>query len=137
MDLLYINAYGVTRCYGGAEEGGWWYNHRHPLASIPVPAKRADGCEHCSQCDEARNGNGEYCVVEEDNLADELCDPKTGIVQHLAPVDLDKVRELGIHLENCFSDIEHGDIYSVLGGEQLLIITEQHPAHNDPRPRYE
>ena len=24
--LMYVNAYEVTRHYGGPEEGGWWYN---------------------------------------------------------------------------------------------------------------
>jgi hypothetical protein len=33
---LYANAYAVEREYGGAEEGGWWYNAGTPLASIPV-----------------------------------------------------------------------------------------------------
>lgn len=34
----YVNAYSVTRHYGGSEEGGWWQNHGEPLASVPVPA---------------------------------------------------------------------------------------------------
>jgi hypothetical protein len=33
----YINAYYVTKQYGGPEEGGWWYNHGEPLATIEIP----------------------------------------------------------------------------------------------------
>lgn len=32
----YVNAYSVARCYGGPEEGGWWYDAGEPLASVPV-----------------------------------------------------------------------------------------------------
>jgi hypothetical protein len=34
--VIYVNAYIVTRHFGGREEGGWWYNTGHPLASVPV-----------------------------------------------------------------------------------------------------
>lgn len=34
--VFYVNAYEVTRNYGGPEEGGWWYNLHIPIASIPV-----------------------------------------------------------------------------------------------------
>jgi hypothetical protein len=33
---LFVNAYEVTQGYGGAEEGGWWYDCGEPIASIPV-----------------------------------------------------------------------------------------------------
>jgi len=33
----YVNAYAVTRHFGGPEEGGWWYNAGEPLASVPLP----------------------------------------------------------------------------------------------------
>jgi hypothetical protein len=32
----WVNAYEVTRAYGGPEEGGWYYDVGEPLASIPV-----------------------------------------------------------------------------------------------------
>lgn len=32
---VYVNAYEVGQCYGGREEGGWWYDSGEPLASIP------------------------------------------------------------------------------------------------------
>jgi hypothetical protein len=34
--MKYVNAYIVTRHYGGPEEGGWWFNAGEPLASVPV-----------------------------------------------------------------------------------------------------
>lgn len=36
--LVYVNAYSVGRCYGGPEEGGWWFDAGTPLASVPVSA---------------------------------------------------------------------------------------------------
>ena len=38
-NMLFVNAYLVDRAYGGPEEGGWYYDTEHPLASVPVPAK--------------------------------------------------------------------------------------------------
>jgi len=32
----YVNVYSVDRCYGGPEEGGWWYDTGDPVASIPA-----------------------------------------------------------------------------------------------------
>lgn len=34
-EVQFVNAYAVTRNYGGPEEGGWWYDSGEPLASIP------------------------------------------------------------------------------------------------------
>ena len=31
----YMNVYRVDRCYGGPEEGGWYYDTGEPIASIP------------------------------------------------------------------------------------------------------
>ena len=36
MDTKFLTAYTVDRCYGGPEEGGWWYDNYQPIASIPV-----------------------------------------------------------------------------------------------------
>lgn len=35
---VYLNAYSVTRHYGGPEEGGWWYDVGEPVASVPFEA---------------------------------------------------------------------------------------------------
>lgn len=34
----WVTLYRVTLCWGGAEEGGWWYTTREALASLPIPA---------------------------------------------------------------------------------------------------
>lgn len=34
----WVTLYRIALCYGGAEEGGWWYTTREALASLPVPA---------------------------------------------------------------------------------------------------
>jgi hypothetical protein len=36
VDVKYVNAYRVSRHYGGPEEGGWWYDSGEPLASVPL-----------------------------------------------------------------------------------------------------
>lgn len=33
---LYVNVYEASRCYGGPEEGGWWFDTGYPILSIPV-----------------------------------------------------------------------------------------------------
>lgn len=41
--MLYVNVYHVSQLYGGAEEGGWYYDAGEPVASIPVKTKRDPG----------------------------------------------------------------------------------------------
>lgn len=122
--LLYVNAYEVTRHYGGPEEGGWYYNHHEPIASIPVKAISIKGhSDACYTCSQAREGNGEY----------ELC--KWGYqLKAIDPVQVDMLKR---HLENLFSDRVDGDIYSVLGGIDIMITVEDHIAKSDPIPHYE
>ena len=38
----YVNAYAVTREYGGPEEGGWWYDTGDVLASELCDGKHAE-----------------------------------------------------------------------------------------------
>jgi len=35
--MLYVNAYSVQRCYGGPEEGGWWFDAGEPIEGIVLP----------------------------------------------------------------------------------------------------
>lgn len=35
--IRYITVYEVDRCYGGPEEGGWWYNRYVPIETITLP----------------------------------------------------------------------------------------------------
>lgn len=32
----FVNVYRVERCYGGPEEGGWWYDTGEPVGSVVV-----------------------------------------------------------------------------------------------------
>lgn len=34
----WVTLYRIALCYGGAEEGGWWYTTREALVSLPIPA---------------------------------------------------------------------------------------------------
>ncbi len=43
--ITYLNAYAVTRHYGGPEEGGWWFNAGEPLASVPLTNPTEDQIE--------------------------------------------------------------------------------------------
>lgn len=40
--LVFVNAYAVERCYGGPEEGGWWYNRYDCLETYPTREKNAE-----------------------------------------------------------------------------------------------
>lgn len=107
--LYYINAYAVTRHYGGPEEGGWWYNAGRPLASIPWAAPEA------------------------------LMDNEGFILWDRYPKyekDIDKVKE---KLRQSLKSEEYGDIYSMLGGQAVNIRFEKEIAKPYPeeRPHYE
>lgn len=41
---LFVTMYSVTRCYGGPEEGGWWYDWYEPVkdAHIELPGEASD-----------------------------------------------------------------------------------------------
>ena len=43
-ELKFVTAYEVTRHYGGPEEGGWWYDWREPIDTVPTsdPAKMVE-----------------------------------------------------------------------------------------------
>jgi len=91
--MFYINAYSETRHYGGPEEGGWWYNHLEPLASIPIEAEEddqgiitpKDQLQFDVQCDYLREtlseyeygdiysvrGGSELAIIIQDHIAEE------------------------------------------------------------------
>ncbi len=127
--LLYVNAYEVTRHYGGPEEGGWWYNHQEPIASIPIRAISVKGHgDHCYQCDRARRE-----VIDLDGKVAKMC--KWGF--ELVPADMDQKDMFVKHLEDLYADVKEGDIYSVLGGTDVHVCVEDHPGERTPRPHYE
>jgi hypothetical protein len=128
--LMYLNVYEVTRHFGGHEEGGWWYNHHEPIASIPVKAVSVEGhSDVCRQCYMARRGETHHETGEKY----EMC--KWGY--DLKPVDQEKVDEFRAYLEDLYGDRREGNIYSVLGGMEVIISLEDHPGERTPRPHYE
>lgn len=42
VPVRFVTVYEVTRHSGGPEEGGWWYNWRRPMCSIPTEGTKAD-----------------------------------------------------------------------------------------------
>lgn len=149
-ERLYVNAYAVTRHYGGPEEGGWWYNAGQPLASVPIRAKRVPGCSPiCGQCRDAADGherNGqkvEFCreLPEDfDHLSDDDAArvyEQAPVAHHLVPAESPDATIAKLAEE--FSDEAEGDIYSVCGGVEVSVCVEDHTAALWPsrRPRYE
>jgi hypothetical protein len=130
--FLYVNAYEVTRHFGGREEGGWWFNLLEPIASIPIRAESVAGhSDICYTCNLARNGE----VDKNTGKPYKLC--KWGF--HLDANDPKQVEMFKKHLEDLYKDREKGDIYSVNGGTAISIVVEDHVAELYPkeRPHYE
>jgi hypothetical protein len=123
--LVYLNAYEVTRHYGGPEEGGWWYDHREPVASIPIPAMVHEGHQEnsCRHCDGVRAGI----------INDTYCDWSF----HILPVSDDHVEFFEAYLEELYGNRREGDISSVLGGLDIRIVLEENPGERTGRPQYE
>lgn len=40
--IVYVNVYSIERCYGGPEEGGWWYNWFNCIESYPCRNEVSD-----------------------------------------------------------------------------------------------
>jgi hypothetical protein len=128
--IMYVNAYAVKRYYGGPEEGGWYYNAREPLASIPIKAISKDGHDDgCYNCRMARLGN----THSDNGEPYKFCK----WAYELEPINVDDVKSFTKHLKDIFEDINYGSIYSVLGGSELCIITEEDSAHSNPIPHYQ
>lgn len=126
--LMYVNAYSITRHYGGPEEGGWWFNHRQPIASIPIKAVSHEHHDSsCWTCNRAAQGT-------KDDEGNPIKPCKWGF--HLVP-DEAQVETFKTHLETLFADVTEGNIYSVLGGAELCVSLEEEEAAPSPRPHYE
>lgn len=142
---FYINAYAVTRHYGGPEEGGWWYNAGEPLASVPIQAERLEVCPTFVDEDGFRRcrcyfaGNRvvsieQHCEACESETEHDKCPPP----QHWQ-FPREKVNKLLDDLHAEFADVVDGDIYSVRGGVALELRCEDQVAAHWPqqRPHYE
>lgn len=161
---MYLNVYAVTRHYGGPEEGGWWYNVGTPLASVPIKAESLPGHDDgCYQCNQARKGEASFCRQEptEDQITHWLygrasldgSDIPEFLASeeysnwcatfpeetHLVPTNLEEKNLRVKELEEMFANEKHGNIYSVLGGTDVVVNLEESPAARWPatRPRYE
>jgi hypothetical protein len=128
--ILYVNAYELTRHYGGPEEGGWWFNHQEPIASIPIKAISVEGhTDSCYNCSRARAGE----IERETGKKFEFC--KWGF--HIEPEPRWQMEMMKAHLESLYGENRSGNIYSVLGGVEIMIVVEDHVGESTPRPHYE
>ncbi len=61
------------------------------------------------------------------------------LVTHLVPIDAERFEATKKDLEEMFADEKHGDIGSVLGGQDVQIFVEEEAASHWPKekPRYE
>lgn len=129
--LAYVNAYAVTRHYGGPEEGGWWYNAGRPLASVPIPCTFTE--DHDTDGDDGQqNGFCTGCFTDDGERAP-ICahttwEPDANAKEHMAT-----------YLKAAFGDVKDGDIYSVLGGVDVQIRVDIEQGYEWPRqrPHYE
>lgn len=153
MNLLYLNAYAVTRHSTRDIDGLAWYNAGSPLASCPVPAMVKRGCgSFCQQCSDAEEGKNEFCRIlptdeqldwwcREFNIPDDSPEidkymksfPETS---HLVPTDENWVDARRQELEDIFKDENVGDIYSVLGGVKVEILLQDKFAEYWPKKLY-
>lgn len=44
VHILYVNVYDITRCFGGPEEGGWWYDAGECIEIHRVAATSKEEC---------------------------------------------------------------------------------------------
>ena len=135
--MLYINAYIVSRCYGGPEEGGWWFDSGEPIASIPIPSEHAKGKDYYCSSGEVHLRDCDCCQgTGEVELEDEQDASRTymGRCQDCGqiPADLVKAKETFSYLEKLLAD-------EVGRRERLLIALEKQMAQHYPQraPRYE
>ena len=117
--MIYLNTYSAVDCYGGPEEGGWWYATYEPIASVPFDGDREDAFK------EARSLNSYYHEVEKAN--------RFGRTYHMGYSEHDGANPDG-----------HGDdSYLIPGGawgyERTVVKVEERFAEYHPkeRPYYE
>ncbi len=133
--LAYVNAYAVTRHYGGPEEGGWWYNRGTPLASVPIPCTFTE--DHDTDGDGTTFGDDQvgWCTgcFSDDGERRKICAHTTW------EADANASEHMIAYLKAAFADVNDGDIYSVCGGTDVQIQLDTEQACEWPRatPRYE
>lgn len=152
--LMYLNAYRVTRHYGGPEEGGWWYDAGEVLASVPVAAEFIvpETCKCGSTttlpsraaCYQSKHASKDGCQFYDvaDGECAEPCEWCPCVCHDRAvntdPVTVEAKREeLRALLTEEFG--KGRSRFSVAGGVSFEVWLEDHVAEPFPneRPRYE
>jgi hypothetical protein len=142
--MLYVNVYLVTQCYGGCEEGGWYFDASQPLASIPIDSDYIPGQEYycedghihiraCTTC----SGTGEV-----DKEADYIEPGQTEPTVYKARCeDCGEIPTSIIAAEKLMSDMDHmfKDTPNRYHHEHIRVALEDHfaVAFPDRKPHYE
>jgi len=137
--LIYLNAYLTTRKYGGAEEGGWWYDVGKCVACVPylIPEElEKEGNEF--RADLARNRT---------EWSRETISTEVAYFIKRRIIDFDRkyesfnsfLDEETKELELKLKDLEWGDPNSVNGGEKIQVYRDMDFGRDFPtfRPHYE
>lgn len=126
----YINEYAVTLCYGGPEEGGWWFPQWEQLNSVRIRG-RLNSREAATQLNRYRVTHGFHSSR---SKAYQTRHDRGGVVRHGATHFTDEAPQESA--ERFWSSL--GVASSSIGAERMVTI-ESHPAQNHPvrRPVYE
>lgn len=117
---VYVSLYEVERCYGGPEEGGWWYNSYQLLST-----KKFYDEDEAEKFREFLSGEVEKSGANEEDLSS-----SRGFDQYTDPSNGDPMYD---HSDN---DIPVG--FSGLASNQIVCI-EEVPGQNETKeiPHYE
>lgn len=75
----YVSVYRVYRCYGGPEEGGWWYDTYERITSVATSKVKLESTyRKLKKKWESQNtrplhsvlNTGSYCVLKERNIGE-------------------------------------------------------------------
>jgi hypothetical protein len=136
--MMYVNVYLVGQQYGGAAEGGWYYNVGTPLASIPIPSQHSegqsyyidDGKIHARKCDNCQ-GTMLIDILVDDSETSETYKGTCGECLEL-PIDFKTTEKVMADMTEMFKD-EAGRY------EHIRVALESDFAQPYPerRPHYE
>ena len=121
--LKYINAYIVTRHYGGPEEGGWWYNRGEPVASVPIIIGPKP---HWVPNWWGKNEDGTAAYPDGGHI--NPCPDISREDQDILDRETDRLAEI-------FDDCNTGNIYSMLGGAEMQYELSDEPGQPWPQER--
>ena len=123
--IMYVNVYRIARCYGGPEEGGWYYDVGEPVASIPVGLTNSE-----------RETLHEQFVRDNDLQADSWW-PVDDYEEFIQSAVREKARAVFERTEKQFPYTRNR--WSVLGGDDHDVTIENEFAQPFPkeRPYYE